>query len=217
MSLFRAAYISFPLLAFFAGLYAYKFLDKSLRLILLYTIIGFSTELSLWIAVKSGVRNTMPSLHFYVMFEFLIWAIFYMNQLRGFVKRKYMLVLIILFESYCIINMIFIQKLTEYAFTRSIEYLIISLLAVILYTKVMSEAKILKLALSPLIWINTAVFLYFSGNFFFNVVFINLLEKNSQLLRELILSVFVTFNTLFYLGISIGFILQRVSFSKKEI
>jgi hypothetical protein len=204
-------------LAFFAGLYAYKFLDKSLRLILLYTIIGFSTELSLWIAVKSGVRNTMPSLHFYVMFEFLIWAIFYMNQLRGFVKRKYMLVLIILFESYCIINMIFIQKLTEYAFTRSIEYLIISLLAVILYTKVMSEAKILKLALSPLIWINTAVFLYFSGNFFFNVVFINLLEKNSQLLRELILSVFVTFNTLFYLGISIGFILQRVSFSKKEI
>ena len=201
MSLIRIIYISLPILASVAGLYAYKTLDKSLKLILLYSVIGFCTEFMLWIAVKSGVRNTMPPLHFYVMVEFLIWGTFYMNLLKNYLKVKYLLILIIVFEIFCVINMIFIQKLTEYAHTRSVENLVILLLAVIFYAKVMTEQQIEKLVISPFIWVNTVVLIYFAGNFFYNIVFIPLLKNDVQFLKTISLYIFATLNTLFYIGI----------------
>ena len=217
MSVIRIVYISFPFIALLAGIYSFKFLNKNLRLILLYVLVGFGIEILMWYLAKRGIRNNMPGLHFYVMFEFLVWFVFYFNNLKGFVKSKYMLASVILFEAYCIINMIFIQKLTEYPGTRSIEDIFLIIYSVLFFTKVMSEAKIIKLAHSPFIWINMAVLIYFAGNFFYNVVFINLLEKNSQFLRTISLYFFATFNSLYYIGIAVGFILNRSGFFRKQV
>lgn len=75
----------------------------------------------------------------------------------------------------------------------------------------MTDAKMEKLAYSPLIWINTVVLIYFAGNFFYNVVFIQLLAKNINLLRTINLYIFAIFNTIYYVGIMVGFLLHRVN------
>lgn len=216
MSLIRAIYIFTPLIALLAGVYSFKFLDKKFRIIVLYVAAGFCIELLNWLLVKIGVRNNMPGLHFYIMFEFLIWSVFYIHFLDGYIKKFYLLTVTILFEAFCLINMFFIQNLNEYPITRSVENLLLIVLAVLFFLKVMTEAKIEKLVYSPLIWINTVVLLYFAGNFFYNVVFIQILAKNVHLLRTINLYIFAIFNTIYYVGIMVGFLLHRLRYVQKN-
>jgi hypothetical protein len=217
MSLIRAIYIFTPLIALLAGIYSFKFLDKKFRLILFYVAVGFFTELTNWILVKNGIRNTMPALHFYIMFEFLIWSVFYILILDGFVKNIFLVTGAVIFVVFCLVNMTIFQKLTEYPVTRSVENLLLILLAVLFFAKVMTEAEIEKLVYSPLIWINTVVLIYFAGNFFFNVVFNQLLEKNIQMLRTVNTYIFALFNTIYYFGILVGFLLHKRKFSGKSM
>lgn len=90
-------------------------------------------------------------------------------------------------------------------------------MAVLFFTKILTDAEIEKLVYSPLIWINTVVLIYFAGNFFYNVVFIQFLEKNTQLLRTVNLYIFALFNTIYYFGIIVGFLLHRKKYSHKAI
>lgn len=214
MSLIRIIYISFPFITLLAGIYSIKYLDNSLKSILLYVAVGFSIEILMWLLTKRGIRNNMPGLHFYVMFESFIWSVFYVFNLKDYIKSRYIITGIILFESYCVINMIFLQKLTEYPFTRSIEDILLIIFAVLFYSKAINEIKITKLAQSPFIWINSAVLVYFAGNFFYNIVFIKLLEKDVHFLKTISLYVFASLNSLYYTGIAVGFVLQRYDWKR---
>ncbi len=57
----------------------------------------------------------------------------------------------------------------------------------------MVEAKLENLTLSPLIWINTVVLLYFAGNFFYNILFANMLVVNRVFMRSTAVYIFVFF------------------------
>jgi hypothetical protein len=211
MLLFWIIIILSPLISLTAGIYSFKYLDKNLKIIFFYTVAGFFTEILNWLLVKAGIRNNMPGLHFYIMFEFLVWAVFYMHNLKGFINRRYILALIILFETYCIINFLFIQDLNSYPFTRTIENILLFLLSILFFTKIMVDAKVKSLMLSPLIWINTSVLIYFAGNFFYNVAFAYLLKADRIFLRTTGLYIFALFNFLYYAGIAAGFLVQRIN------
>lgn len=215
MSLFRLIHILSPLLTILAGIYAFRYLDKKLKLLFYYAIAGFCTELLIWLLLKAGVKNNTPGLHFYIMFEVAIWALFYAEYLKGFVHRKYILAVVVLFEFYCIVNFIFIQDLKSYPFTRTVEDLLMILFAVLLFLKIMVEAKIEKLTQSPLIWINTVVLLYFAGNFFYNIVFVHLLVVDRIFLLSTAVYIFGFFNFLYYAGIATGFLLQQHNSDRK--
>ncbi len=209
MYLIRLIHILSPLLTVLAGIYSYRYFDKKLKLLFYYAIAGFCTEIFIWLLLKAGVKNNTPGLHFYIMFEVVIWAFFYAECLKGFVHRKYIWMAVVLFVSYCIVNFVFIQDLKSYPFTRTVEDLLMILFAVLLFLKIMVEAKIEKLIQSPLIWINTVVLLYFAGNFFYNIVFVHLLVVDRIFLISTAVYVFGFFNFLYYAGIATGFLLQR--------
>ena len=209
MLLFRIIFILSPLISLIAGIYSFKHLDRNLKIIFFYTVAGFFTETLNWLLLKAGIKNNMTGLHFYIMFEFLVWAVFYFHNLKGLVDRRYILAVIILFETYCIINFLFIQDLYSYPFTRTIENILLFLLSILFFAKIMVEAKVKSLMLSPLIWINTSVLIYFAGNFFYNVVFVYLLTADRIFLRTTGLYIFALFNFLFYTGIATGFLVQR--------
>jgi hypothetical protein len=190
-------------------------MDKKLKLLFYYAIVGFCTELLVWLLLKVGVKNNIPGLHFYIMFESVIWALFFTECLNGFVHRRYIWTGFVLFELYCIINFVFIQDLKSYPYTRTVEYLLLILLAVLLFLKIMVEAKIENLTQSPIIWINTAVLLYFAGNFFYNIMFVHMLVIDRAFLRSTAVYIFGFFNFLYYAGIAAGFLLQRVSAKRK--
>lgn len=157
----------------------------------------------------------MPGLHFYIMFELLVWAIFYVACLRGFVHRKYIWAGVVLFELYCVANFVFVQNLNSYPYTRTVEDLLMISLAVLLFLKIMAEAKIENLTQSPLIWINTVVLLYFAGNFFYNIVFVHMLVIDRVFLLTIALYIFGFFNFLYYAGIATGFLLHRYNVKRK--
>jgi hypothetical protein len=96
-----------------------------------------------------------------------------------------------------------------------IEDLLIIFFAILLYAKIMIEAKIENLFRSPLIWINTAVLLYFAGNFFHNVVFVYMLVVDQAFLKTTAIYIFGLFNFLYYCGIAAGFLLHRKSIISK--
>lgn len=215
MSLIRLIYILSPLIALIAGIYSFKYFDKTLKMIFFYTVAGLFIETLNWLLAKMGIKNNMPGLHFYIMFEFLVWAVFYMINLKGFVNRRFIITGIILFETYCIVNFLFIQNLNNYPFTRTVEDLILILLTILYFTKIMLEAKIRNLALSPSVWINASVLLYFAGNFFYNIVFVNLLIFERKFLITTGLYIFALFNLLYYSGIATGFLVKRINSTGK--
>ena len=161
MTLVRLINLVTPLIAIVAGLISFRHLSQTMRIVFLFVLVGFISELVNWIVVKSGIKNTMPLLHFYIMAEFMIWTFFYYRMLKRFISKTLLIGLFILFETFCIINILFIQKLTDYPYTRAVEGLILTSGAIVLFLRIITESEIRSLVKSPVVWINSAVFLYF--------------------------------------------------------
>lgn len=192
--------------AFIVGLIYFKRFSSELRTLFYFVAFGVLTETYTKLHQHFIMKNTMPIGHFYFPMAFIILGIFYMQVLKNFVRPLYILLLTIAFVTFSIINTLFIQSLYEYAnIVSSIGALIIFLFSVTYFTKVMVEAKITKLSHEPLIWINTAILIYYTGNFFYHSLY-NLRLNASLEMAILGVKVFAVFNILFYLIIGLGFL-----------
>ena len=147
----------------------------------------------------------MPKRHLYTCVSFLLLGLFYNVSLKGLFKKNVVLFIIVLFEIYFVVNSLFIRGINEYpGIARSISILILVLFSVLFFYKVMIEAELTKLSKEPMIWINTAIMIYFSGNLFFNILF-DLIFDYSKEFGVLVFYYFRILNVLFYSLIAIGF------------
>lgn len=193
------------LVAVFFGFINYRKLDKKLSLLFYFVCFGFSIDLITNILIEGfGLKNTLVFLHLYVPLEFLLLGFTYLYALRGYFNNKFLLVIIVGFEFYCLINPIFFQNINEYTHARSISSLLLILLSILYFHKVVIEAKIESLSKEPMIWINTAVLIYFSGNLFYNVLFSFILDYSREF-SKMTTYYFVVLTAFFYLLIAIGF------------
>ena len=201
--------ISVAGIAFFSGLYSFRNVSRNFKLVVVFTGIAFITEMSLTILIARGIKTTMPGLHFYIMVEFLLWALFYRSMLHPYIRKSLLTAFILVFELYVLIIVLFIQDLfTMPNLVGSIEGLILVLFSILLFARIMVEAKYQKLWSEPLVWINIAVLFYFSGNFFFNILF-NLIMEYSNEFSKVTLKYFMGLNAFFYLMIATGFLKAR--------
>jgi len=197
--------------AFIVGLIYFKRFSSELRTVFYFVAFGVLTETYTKFHQHFIMKNTMPIGHFYFPVAFLIMGLFYVQVLKDFIKPKYIIILIVLFESYCIINTLFIQSLFEYpSLEGSIGAMILFLFSVAFFTKVMSEAKITKLSDDPLIWINIAILIYYTGNFFHHSLY-NLRLMASVDVAVLAAKIFSLLNIIFYFIITIGFLKAKRS------
>ena len=144
------------LIAFIIGLFLYKRFSKELKIVFYFVAFGALTEIYSRIHLHFIMKNGMPIGHFYFPIAIFIAGMFYKQILNDFIKPKYIISIIILYEIYCVVNPIFIQGLFEYpSLTGSIGALIIFLFSVAFFVKVMVDANIIKLSAEPLIWVNT--------------------------------------------------------------
>ena len=72
----------------------------------------------------------------------------------------------------------------------------------------MVEAKIRNLSKEPLIWVNTAILIYYTGNLFYYILFDLFLDYSHEFLKSIGVY-FFTLNTLFYILIAIGFYISK--------
>lgn len=193
-------------IAFIIGLVQYKKFPKELKIIFYFVAFGVLTESYSRFHQHYIMKNVMPVGHFYFPIAFLIMGLFFLKVLKNFVETKYVLILIIAFEIYCVINTVFIQSLFDYpSLVGSIGAMLLFLFSVAFFTKIMVEAKINNLSREPLVWINTAILIYYTGNFFYHSLY-NLRVTASMEVFLFAAKFFSGLNILFYLIIAIGFL-----------
>jgi len=203
------------LIAFIIGIFYYKSFPREIKIIFYFVAFGVLTQSYMKLHQHFIMKNTMPVGHFYFPIAFLILAIFYMQVLKDFIKPVYLYTIIILFETYCLINSLFIQGFFEYAsIEAAVGAMIIFLFSIAWFTKIMMEAKIEKLSAEPLVWINSAILIYYTGSFFYHSLY-NLIVKASFDVAILVAKMFSVLNLFFYLIIAIGFLMVKKSNPKK--
>ncbi len=211
MSILQLAKFSilFNYLAFIIGIFHYKYFTRELKIFFYFVAFGVLTEAYTKFHQHFIMKSTTPIGHFYFPVAFLILTIFYYQLLNKFIKPIYFFIVVGVYEVYCIINPLFIQSLFEYSsLVGAIGTLIVFIFSVVYFMKVMSEAKIEKLSREPLIWINTAVLVYYSFNFFYFSLY-NLRVIASIEIAKMAAGFFAVFNLLFYFIIIIGFLISR--------
>jgi len=193
------------LLPFITGLFCFKRFDTSLKLFYLYVLYGTVNEVVTFILRRFGLDNTMPFIHLYQIVTFPILVLFYSNLIYKKTLTRFSIVLISIFELFNLINLVFIQSIYEYPnFTRTIATFVVIVLCIWYFYRVMVEAKIMSLWDEPLIWINGALLIYYSGNLFFTVLFNLILEYSREFSKITVVS-FSVILTLFYVLVTIGF------------
>lgn len=147
----------------------------------------------------------MPVGHLYLPLAFLFLALFFRRQLAGYINQKLITGLIVAFLLFCFISSAFIRSINAFPnITGSSGALLLIAFSLGLFHKIMKEARYPKLISEPIIWINGAILLYFSANFFFYTS-LNLLVSVSMDAAVFAHTVYVGSNMALYLLLCIGF------------
>ncbi|QGY42866.1 hypothetical protein GM418_04105 [Maribellus comscasis] len=125
------------------------------------------------------------------------------------IKRRYFLVLGVLFVVYWGVNSLFIQSIYEFpTLPNSLGDMLIILFAIVYFYNVMLEANIMKLADEPLVWINTAILIYFTGNLFYYILF-NVILEASREFSKITVAFSCALMALLYSLMTVGFFKAR--------
>lgn len=193
------------LIPLIVGILNFNKLDKGLKYLYCYVAYGTINEITYYVLIKTGSTNTIFLQHFYTLASFILLGFFYKEILKKIIPRKIVLLVIFMFIAYAIFNVLFLQSLFEYpSLPGSILRIVYLLASIIFFYKTMVDAKIKKLWEEPLIWINFAILIYYSGGLFFSILF-NMILEYSMEFSKLIVRYFAILNALFYILIAIGF------------
>jgi len=117
---------------------------------------------------SSRSLNNLHALHIYTVLEFILIGWYYYYNLPDIISKKSILICIVLFSTFSILNSIFIQPLHTYnSYARGIEILLIISFSILFYMKNVFDLK-REEELSRLI-LNTAVLVYFGITFIYSI------------------------------------------------
>jgi hypothetical protein len=194
------------LLPLFLGIFKYQVLTPSARLILLYLVVSGIINLTATIIARVYHSNNLPLLHILTVMELYILVLFYQQLLFGGRVPAMFRILPLIFLAACVFNAVYFQDIYTYnSYARSLEALIIMLLAINYFAKIAASSHGIKVYLLPDFWFNTAVFLYFSGAFML-FIFSNFIVRVSRHNFNIIWNMHAFFVLLMYLLFTLGFI-----------
>lgn len=196
---------AFILIPFVVGLIQFKKLTISHRFLYGFIVVGTLIELVNKISRKIFViENNMPLGHLYISLSFIFLALFYLYELKNLINKKIIIAIIILYELFCLYSVIQFQSHLSYpSIPGALSALVLVTFAILLFANILRESKIQALSDSSLIWINSAVLLYYAGNFFFYTLYNFILSYSDEFLFR-ILDFFRILNAIFYILIAIG-------------
>lgn len=134
-------------------------------------------------------------------------ALFYITYLEPVLKRKWMVGIIVLFMAYCIFNVAILQDVHERSDVRAFSSIMLVAFSILYFYRIMIESKICRLATEPMVWMNSAIFLFFTSNLFYNALFNPALRISLQLAR-LMATINQVLIAIFYLLITYTFYLD---------
>jgi hypothetical protein len=194
------------LLPLFFGIYQYRVLTPAARFILLYLAVSGIINLSATVIAKTYHTNNLPLLHVLTVLELYILVLFYQQLLFSSRIPVMFRMLPLIFLAACVFNAVYVQDIYTYnSYARSLEALIIMLLAINYFAKIAASQQGSKVYPLPDFWFNTAVFLYFSGAFML-FIFSNFIVRVSRHNFNIIWNIHASLVLLMYVLFTIGFI-----------
>lgn len=195
------------------GLVRYKKMKTELRFIVYFVLLGAFTEIFNVFYRSYIFKNNLPIGHFYIPFSILIFGFMYKRLLVGFLNKYIFNLVIFSFALFAVINPVFFQSLWEFPnVLGAVGALMLIVFSILYFGRMMKEGKINKLTDSALVWVNSLVLFYYTGNFFFYILF-NLSLEDSIEFAQLTTRLYLILNLLLYL--SIIFILLKFGKSRK--
>lgn len=197
--------VAIELFALITGIYFLKQIRGQFLFLFVFVLVSFFTEILKPIMYYGfDIRHNLWLSHFYFPLEFLFLSLFYKKELDRFFNRKWFTGITLILILFSIVNPIFIQDLTEYSKVRPFSSILLVVFSILYFYRIMTESKICNLANEPMIWINTAVLLYYAGSLFYNALFTLILEYSRDF-SKFSGGYFKVLNMLFYLLITVGF------------
>lgn len=194
------------LFTFIVGLAQYAKLNTTLKSLFYFVVLGLVTEVAAhFMSVSFGSKNNMPLGNVYFMLSCLLLGIYFMHLFKGYIHKKYFISLIIIYELYFVINLLFFQSIFEYpALPKAISDIVCFSFAMVFFYKTMVESKLKHLWNEPSIFANLAILIYYSGSLFHSVLF-NVVLDNTNEFINFTTYYFYSLNYLFYLLVAIAF------------
>lgn len=142
-----------------------KSYPKELKVVTLYlvstAILGFYSAY-LWAQHK----NNLPVLHVYTMVEFTTIMLFYQAIFKEYFAKYWAWLVIAVFLVFCLVNATFIQDWKIFnTYPRTIESILVISASLYYYYKITRQTLYNQIEKSPVFWVNTGFFIYFSGSF----------------------------------------------------
>ena len=191
------------LLPIFFAILRYRSLTPAAKAILLY--LCFSALLycvTLYIG-RVLHKNNLPVFHIGTLLEFLLLAEVYKKLLP---YKKAIIAIQLFFIAACIVNSLFFQSIYIFnSYTRSLEAILLMLLAINYFAKLFTELSSVRLIELPSFWYNTGIFLYFSGAFML-FIFSNYIVVGSFKNYSIIFGIHAALILLMYLLFTLGFL-----------
>jgi hypothetical protein len=176
--------------------------DKSeaLKPIILYLLLSICTQIiSLWLWTNS--INNLPVLHVYTVLEFYVLMWFYVIIFSHPKAKKIILTFTVLFTLFAIADSCFLENIFTFnTLSRSIEALLIIAMALIYFLRALSNESLTNNLNSRSVnYINTGIFIYFSGS----IVLFTFSNYINILARPLVLNIWSIHTLLLILFYSI--------------
>lgn len=181
LSDFSYIILALPLLR---GLFAWKKLVESQRIIYLLVIITFIND-SLTIHLNRQSQNNLWVYHFFVPLYFCVLVYLYRKSLNSLPVKSVLYWCIGLFLVFSTTNSLFIQPLDSFntnAITTSMVFYII--LTIIYFYQLLAESLYTELERNPVFWLSAGVLLYNSGALILFILANYFLEEQRQLVMS---------------------------------
>ncbi len=179
--------------------------DKPAKIIFVYSILNALVSLAVRLTAMRQINN-LPLFHLFTVVEFITISYYYKEVLEIKDGSKKLLALQISFLVLCVVNAIFFQKINTFnSYTLSLNSLLLMLFAVNHFAKLLTENTDKKLTDRPSFWVNTGLFLYFSGSFIY-YIFSNYLLYVSKKSFYIIINLHAGFVLIMYILLAISFI-----------
>lgn len=197
------------LIVFIVGLFHYRKFSIGMRYVFYFVLLGGISEISVILYKAHIEQNTMPIGHLYFTLSITILCFYYLCVLKGYVSKWITHSIVVGFATFAIVNPILIQSLQDYPnLLGAMGAIILVIFSILLFSRIISEAKIVKLRDDPMIWINSAVLFFYSGSFFYNILFNQIVDYSIEF-AKLMTQLYAVFNIIFYGLIGIGFLKVR--------
>ena len=196
------------LIPIIAGLIKFRSLPFNLKLIWYYLLVTALINTIATIIGRVYHINNLPLVHLFTLAEGLMLISFYKHTLDPDNQNRLYVLLQVAFLAICILNALFFQSIYLYSsYTRYAESIICILFALNYFAKIATlDLKPLKL---PNFYLNTGIFLYFSGSFIL-FIFSNMITYKVSLSNFLIIwNIHACLVVFMYLLFSIGFIICK--------